>query len=212
MPYSIVHLDLANKKVKSLNISKEKKLDFFVWNIIVDNSYNLNSYWIEKISRDDTHYHTNQNYMEVDFVNNFFTKEDINKNYLIYWYYYHLLVDKFWRDFEFEWRKLDEDIYKAYQISRKINSKIDLEKFLDKKIIVELYSYQIDIFKLPWVFQHISQEIMQKSYIDILDYMTFKKTFSKWDFDEKYEYFINKYFSYNHHLDMKDRAFNNIKI
>ncbi len=211
MPYSIVHIDLVNKKLKNKKISPQDKLDFFVGNIITDISYNLNSYWIS-IKREDTHYYTWQDYMQVDFANNFFLKENMTKNYLIYWYYYHLLTDKFWRDFEFEWRYVNEDIYNTYQISRKINSEIDLLNFEDKYLFDKLYNYKIENYKLPSVFYNISIDLIQKSYIDLLDYMTLKKTFSKWESNDKYKDLIEKYFSYDHHLSLKNKAFNEINI
>lgn len=212
MPYSIVHLELWNKKSKQLNLSKKENLDFLAWNIIVDISYNINSYWYKDISRDDTHYHTWQNYF-VDFPDNFIKKENIKINYLIYWYYYHLLVDMFWRDNEFPWRILDDSIHKAYQISRKINAKIDFDNFdnfNNTQLINDLYNYDLSWIVLPSVLNKIPLDIIQKSYIDIIDYMTFKKTFSKWDTDKKYMDLVQKYFSYNHYTDLKNKAFESI--
>ena len=185
MPYSIVHLELANKKIKEKkDLTEENILDFFVWSLIVDSSYDLEKYWIKNIKRDDTHYHKWEEYLKSNFPKNFLDIELKNNknNYLKLGYYYHLLVDKVWRDNEVSNTKEENTQFRyIYQISRKIHAFYDLENFLHlengQNIIDNLYNYKIDKNKYPSIFNNIEEKILKQVLKDILDYMTRKKTF-----------------------------------
>jgi hypothetical protein len=83
-----------------------------------------------------------------------------------------------------------------------------------------LYDYHIDTTKLPRVFNDISQEILQKVYLDILDHMNFKTSFVKYENELDYYTIVegvvvindnikekyNKYFPRSDYLNMKDRV------
>jgi len=232
MPYSITHLEIWNNKAKQLNIKNTELLDFLVWNIICDCSYDLKENWVS-IWRDLTHYYKWLNYFSTDFPNNFFEKEIVwdEYNFLKLWYYYHLLVDKLWRD-KGPLRTVEEEerweLRHIYQISRKIYAFYDYKEFVEKNwenLIKELYSYKIykNINKLPSFMKDINIDIIQKVFLDILDYMTMKKSFLKaWNIMEKYVVIddnkikienelklkLNQNFSYENYKDLKEMAKN----
>lgn len=227
MPYSIVHFELAKSLKDIKNITKSEQLDFIIWSIIVDSSYDLYSRWINTIKREDSHYYKWEDYMAFDFVNNFYKKEVLkNKgNYLILWYYYHLIVDEKWKDDNFLSLNMEENshIRYIYQISRKVNAFYDLKELKKDKnfnnIIDDLYNYKIDNNKLPSVFKNIDNDIINQVKNDILDYMIWKKHFSKWEdiltpykiIDDHIEIKddikkeVEKYFSYKEYKKFKDK-------
>lgn len=217
MPYSIVHIDLALQKNRELSLKWQDLLDFLVWNILVDTSYNLAKFGIE-LPRSDTHYYPCENYFIADFPNNFYIQELENngKKYLRLGYYYHLLLDKFRRDNEISEIYTDDEVRNAFQISRKLNAQVDFEKFLEntdsKKIILDLYSYKFDKYKLPKVLHSIDEKILKKVFHNILDYMTGKNHFTKWERSHKTDEIINEHFNYEKHLDFKTKALKEIKI
>jgi hypothetical protein len=227
MPYSIVHFELANKVKNIEKLSKSEYLDFLIWNIIVDSSYDLENRWIKHIHRDNTHYNVWENYMIADFPKNFYNKEIKNQkiNYIKLWYYYHLLVDELWRDdnlVKTMWEKTH--IWYIYQISRKVNAFYDLKKVKEnpnfEEIINDLYNYKIDNKKLPSIFKSIDNNIMNNVIKDILDYMVWKKHFSKWEdilnpykiqgdtiiVKKEIQKEIDKYFSYKDYLLFKEKV------
>ena len=134
MPYSIIHLETSVRKLEWKNLDKIDYLDFIVWGLLVDCSYNLNAHWIE-ISREDTHYHPWESYFNVNFPKNFLDREinNWNNNYLNRWYYFHLLTDKLYRDVE--WKKItwksDLEMKYLYEVYRKTNAYIDLQEFIE---------------------------------------------------------------------------------
>ncbi len=213
MPYSIVHIDLALQKNNDLNLEWQDLLDFLVWNILVDSSYNLSIFGIE-ISRPDTHYHPWEGYFVADFPNNFYIQELENnsKNYLKLGYYYHLLLDKFRLNNELNEIYTDDEIRNAFQISRKLNAQIDFEKLSNKKIIEELYNYELNLDKLPKVFHNIDEKVLKKVFLSILDYMTGKNHFTKWERSHKTDEIIKEHFNYEKHLDFKIKALKEIKL
>ena len=232
MPYSIIHLESSVKFLEWKDLDKQDYLDFIVWGLLVDSSYDLNRKWVEFITRDHTHYHVWQDWFTANFTDTYFEKEFKNdlKNSLKQGYYYHLLIDKFYRDFE--WKEIllnidintDSDIEYLYEVYRKINAKQDLFDFIDyywKDIINDLYNYEVDTSKLPSCFSWIDASIIKTTLIDILDYMTFKKSFMKFDLEKNYyEIFeweiklkdnilekYNNYFSREDYIKMKEKAF-----
>jgi len=227
MPYSIVHFELANKLKNIEKLSENEYLDFIIWNIIVDSSYDLNNRWIKNILRENTHYNIWENYMTCDFPKNFYEKEIKNKetNYLKLWYYYHLLIDELWRN-EALVKTMSENshIRYLYQISRKINAFYDLQKEKKNKnfdeIINKLYNYEISKNKIPSVFENIDINVLNEVKNDILDYMTLKKHFTKWeDILKPYKIYkdkieikedikkeIDKYFPYIDYLKFKENV------
>lgn len=215
MPYSIIHLELAHKKSKELNLENNDLLDFLVWNLIVDSSYDLSELWIN-IEREETHYHKWENYFEVDFPIYFLKKELKNNknNYLKLWYYYHLQLDKFRRDNELKAIYNDENIRNAYQIARKENAKSDFEIFIkqNNNLIEKLYNYEFNIEILPEIFKNIEKEKLKITFTNILDYMTLKSNFKKWEESENTKFLIEKYFSYENHLELKEKAFLEINL
>lgn len=215
MPYSIVHLDIAKRKSEDLWLKNDDLIDFLVWNLIVDFSYVLSDLWVN-FTREETHYHPKENYFLSDFPNNFFKKEIKSKeDYLKIWYYYHLLLDKFRRDNELKNIYQEDDMRNAYQISRKINAKYDLENFLEqeenKQIIDKLYSYLFDSKKLPSVFSKIDTKILKEAFSNFLLYMTWENEFEKWKRNENTDDLIKKYFSYKNHIKLKNEAYEKIK-
>ncbi len=227
MPYSIVHLKLAKKKNDSLKIckTKQEELDFFVWNIFVDSSHELKTFWIN-LKRDDTHYYKWQNYFNFDFPWNFLKQEIIKNNFFNLWYYYHLKVDELWRDIFFtqkiflEWKKTDFSD-SLYHVFRKYYAFLDYKDFEknNKNLILDLYKYKINKEKIPKIFKNIDLEILQKSYLQILDYMFFKDIFQKKDelkylkikddkifIDEEIKKVIEKYYPIAKYKDFYKKA------
>jgi hypothetical protein len=223
MPYSIIHLNTSLDKLENKKLDNKDYLDFIVWWLLVDTSYNLYSHWIKNITRANTHYHVGQNYFEADFPQNFYQKEIKNKklNYIKLGYYYHLLVDKYYRDFE--WKKAilntNLELKYLYEVYRKQNAVDDLIDHINKYwdiIINQLYNYQIDNSKLPSIFKNINTKIIQNAYKDIIDNMTFKKHFIKYEKEVDYYKHIdwkivinkkilekyNKHFSRKYYLEM----------
>jgi hypothetical protein len=213
MPYSIVHIDLALQKNEELKLEWEDLLDFLVWNILVDSSYSLFEFGVE-LSRPDTHYHPWEDYFIADFTNNFFVQELENdrNNYLKLWYYYHLLIDKFRLGNEISEIYTDDEVRNAFQISRKLNAKIDFENLENKDIIEELYNYEFNLDKLPQVLKNIDTKILKSVLNNILDYMAWKNHFVKWERNHKTDDIISKYFSYDKHIDLKNRALKEINL
>lgn len=215
MPYSIIHLEIAKRKSEELKIDKQNLLDFLVWNLIVDFSYVLEDLWFS-INRDITHYYEWENYFLCDFPKKFLESENFKKDdYLKLWYYYHLLLDKFRRDREINEIYTDDDIRNAFQISRKLNAKYDLENFLledENKIIIDnLYNYEFDHKKLPKVFSKIDVKILKIAFWDFIDYMLGKNDFTKGEQKENTKDLIKKFFNYDKHIELKNEAFKKIK-
>ncbi len=215
MPYSIVHIDLALQKNEELKLERQDLLDFLVWNILVDSSYDLEIFGIES-SRPDTHYHPEEDYFVADFPNNFYNQElnnnNNNNNYLKFGYYYHLLLDKFRLGNEISEIYTDDEVRNAFQISRKLNAQIDFENLSNKEIIEELYNYEFNLDKVPKVLQNIDEKILKWILNNILDYMTWKNHFVKWERNHKTDDIISKYFSYDKHIELKNRALKEIKL
>ncbi|MDD4151642.1 MAG: hypothetical protein PHR68_03430 [Candidatus Gracilibacteria bacterium] len=215
MPYSIIHLEIAHKKSKELNLENKNFLDFLVGNLIVDSSYDLSELGVN-IEREETHYHKGENYFEVDFPVNFLEKElkNTKNNYLKLGYYYHLQLDKFRRDNELKTIYNDDSIRNAYQIARKENAKKDLKNFIKKNndLIEKLYNYEFNIEILPEIFKNIEKEKLKITFTNILDYMTLKNNFKKGEENENTKILIEKYFSYENHLKLKEKAFLEINL
>lgn len=213
MPYSIVHIDLALQKNEELKLEKEDLLDFLVWNILVDSSYDLSVFGV-KFTRPDTHYHPWEDYFIANFPNNFFELElkNYENNYFKLGYYYHLLLDKFRLANEISEIYTDDEVRNAFQISRKLNAQKDFENLENKEIIDDLYNYEFDTNKLPKVLQNIDQEILRQVLNNILDYMTLKNHFVKWEKNHKTDDIIAKHFSYDKHIELKNMALKEIKL
>ncbi len=213
MPYSIVHIDLALKKNNQLNLEKDDLIDFLVWNILVDSSYCLFEFGVE-LSRPDTHYHTWEDYFVANFPNNFFSQELKNdeNNYFKLGYYYHLLLDKFRLTNEINEIYTDDEVRNAFQISRKLNAQIDFENLENKEIIEELYNYEFNLDKLPIVLKNIDRKILKWALNNILDYMTLKNHFVKWERNHKTDDIIANHFSYDKHIELKNSALKEIEL
>lgn len=223
MPFSIVHVEIWTK-LKNYLPKEDNFLEFLAWNIFVDSSYNLMELWI-LIDRDITHFYSLEWYFKSDFPYNFKIIElDNNFSYFNLWYYFHLILDKLWRDSNFVWDCYkDVDKENLYQLSRIVYSKYDLNSYIKAywaDIIDKLYNYKLDKNKLPKIYYDINVELLQSTYISILDYMTWKNHFikveSKYDLykivnnkivilDKKVEQQMNKYFPYEKYLELKNR-------
>ena len=193
MPYSAVHFELGlsfRNKFQDYN----EFLDFLAGSIFVDVSYILNTYSIN-ISRAKTHFYEEGEFENADFDRTF-QKDHTECSAFLTWYFVHLVVDKVWRDSPFV-RKVyfDEELESLYQFSRKIYASKDIAHISEResvqKVIKDLYSYKVERLKLPFLFHDLDETMLQKAFIELLDYMFGKKIFYK-KIESKNAYKISK--------------------
>nr|MDD3720200.1 hypothetical protein [Candidatus Gracilibacteria bacterium] len=182
MPYSIVHIELG-VSLKDYFNNENDFLDFLAGSIFVDSSYELNNQGVQ-IKREDTHYHKGEDYINSEFPDNFLKKElKTNFSNFKLGYYYHLILDKLWRDSSFVGEAYkNNDLDEIYQLSRIFHANIDLNDFIkvdNNNYIDKLYKYKINKNSLPSVFLNIDTNILNDTYMSIIDYMVNKKTFKK---------------------------------
>lgn len=229
MPFSIVHIEIWTK-LKNYLLSEDNFLDFLAWSIFVDSSYNLKELWV-KIDREVTHYYQNESFISSDFPKNFYDSELNNWfSYFKLWYYYHLILDKLWRDSKFVWDCYkDVDKENLYQLSRIIYSKYDLDAFIADfwtSIIDKLYMYEIDKKEIPSIYKGVNSSLLQETYISIIDYMCNKRYFKKLDWEniiykivnwgieilnKSTENEMNSFFPYKEYINLKNYWFEILK-